>query len=74
MSAIKARFVPSEVENPFFSDKEKEVPYEKARKAREEIMKILVSHGFSIRQAAITLDMIKDSFLDRPLGIKTTTE
>lgn len=68
MTAIKARFVPSEVENPFFSDKEKEVPYEKARKAREEIMKVLVNHGFSIRQAATVLDLAKDSLLDRPLG------
>lgn len=69
MKNIKPKFIPSEAENPLAY--EKEIPYEEARKVKDEVTEVLAKHGLTIRQAAAMLDVIKDSMLDRVIVAKS---
>ncbi len=70
MKNIKPKFMPPETENPFAY--EKEIPYEEARKVKNEVMEVLARYGLTIRQAAAMLDVIKDSMLDRVIMVKSS--
>ncbi|MEW6274045.1 MAG: hypothetical protein AB1556_02885 [Bacillota bacterium] len=62
---IKAKFVSSDIENPFIGESFKQIPYETVRKTRDEILEVLGKYKLTIRQAATILDITKESLLDR---------